>query len=137
MVVMSQSELKVKSGAPSEEQKGRVALKAFFNITTEWSCTQTQRQILLGDIARSTLNNYAKQPALRLNRDLLERISYVMGIYKALQVLYPTRDLAARWVKAPNAALPFNGASALDFICRGSVMHLAETRRYLDAQRGW
>lgn len=134
---MNQAEPKVSPDTSKEEQKGRVALKAFFNITREWGCTQTQRQTLLGDIARSTLNNYAKQPALRLNRDLLERISYVMGIYKALQVLYPTRNLAARWIKSPNEALPFNGASALDFMCRGSVLHLAETRRYLDAQRGW
>lgn len=121
----------------SEERRGHVALKAFFNITAEWGCTQADRQKLLGEIARSTLNNYAKLPTQRLNRDLLERISYIMGIYKALQILYPSRELAARWIKAPNSALPFNGSSALDFMTRGSMMHLAETRRYLDAQRGW
>ncbi|MAA66587.1 MAG: DUF2384 domain-containing protein [Alteromonadaceae bacterium] len=120
-----------------DERKGQVALKAFFNITAEWGCTQADRQKLLGDIARSTLNNYAKLPALRLNRDQLERISYIMGIYKALQILYPSKSLAARWIKAPNTALPFNGSTALAFMTRGSMMHLAETRRYLDAARGW
>ncbi|ROT99870.1 DUF2384 domain-containing protein [Marinobacter sp. R17] len=134
---MTQTDTSTATDLHGEERRGQVALKAFFNITAEWGCTQAERQKLLGEIARSTLNNYARLPAQRLNRDLLERISYIMGIYKALQILYPTRELAARWIKAPNAALPFNGVSALAFMTRGSMMHLAETRRYLDAQRGW
>lgn len=134
---MTQSNATTEPGLNTEERRGQVALKAFFNITAEWGCSQADRQKLLGDIARSTLNNYAKLPAQRLNRDLMERISYIMGIYKALQILYPTRELAARWVHAPNSALPFNGVTALEFMKRGSILHLAETRRYLDAQRGW
>lgn len=121
----------------AEERKGQVALKAFFNITQEWGCSSADRQKLLGEVARSTLNNYAKLPAVRLNRDVIERISYIMGIYKALNILYPNRELANRWVHQPNQALPFNGTSALEFMTRGSIIHLAETRRYLDAQRGW
>ncbi|BES71473.1 MbcA/ParS/Xre antitoxin family protein [Marinobacter nanhaiticus D15-8W] len=134
---MTQSNATTPADLNNEERRGQVALKAFFNITAEWGCSQADRQKLLGDIARSTLNNYAKLPAQRLNRDLMERISYIMGIYKALQILYPTRELAARWVHAPNSALPFNGVTALEFMKRGSILHLAETRRYLDAQRGW
>ena len=121
----------------AEERKGQVALKAFFNITQEWGCSSADRQKLLGEVARSTLNNYAKLPAVRLNRDVIERISYIMGIYKALNILYPNRELANRWIHQPNRALPFNGTSALEFMTRGSIIHLAETRRYLDAQRGW
>lgn len=121
----------------SGARQGQVALRAFFNITELWGCSTAQRQKLLGDVSRTTIAKYARIPEVLLSRDTLERISYIMGIYKALRVIYPTEALAARWIKQPNTAVPFAGASALEFMTRGSLLHLAETRRYLDAQRGW
>ena len=71
-----------------------------------------------------------------LSRDVLERISYVLGIYKALQILFPDPARADAWVKRPNAAPLFAGQRALDRLLSGNVSDLFVVRQYLDAQRG-
>ena len=72
----------------------------------------------------------------KLSADTVERISYVMGIYKALRILLPTAEAAHAWVKKPNAAYGFAGKSALERMLGGRVVDLADVRRYLDAERG-
>ena len=67
---------------------------------------------------------------------MLERISYVLGIYKALQILLPETERADAWVTTPNAAPLFGGDSALTRMLGGNVGDLYAVRQYLDAQRG-
>ena len=67
---------------------------------------------------------------------MLERISYLLGIYKALHILLPTEHAANAWLKKPNTAPLFAGQTALKKMLRGSIVDLADVRRYLDAQRG-
>ena len=69
-------------------------------------------------------------------KDALERISYILGIYKALQILLPDEKAADQWVKRPNTAPLFGGRSALDRMMSGQVADLFVVRQYLDAQRG-
>jgi hypothetical protein len=71
-----------------------------------------------------------------VSRDVLERISYVLGIYKALQILFPDAERADAWISSPNAAPLFGGHSALDRMLAGNVSDLYAVRQYLDAQRG-
>ncbi len=118
-----------------ENAKGQVALKGFFGICREWDCTQEEMMQMLGGVSRSTLAKYQKLPHVKLSRDTLERISYILGIYKSLRVMYPTAERANRRVRLETSEPPFAGASALDFMARGSMKHLAETRRYFDAKR--
>ncbi|HEX4969969.1 MAG TPA: MbcA/ParS/Xre antitoxin family protein, partial [Steroidobacteraceae bacterium] len=74
--------------------------------------------------------------AARLSADTVERISYVMGIYKALRILLPTAEAAHAWIKKPNSAYAFAGKTALERMLGGRVVDLADVRRYLDAERG-
>ena len=69
-----------------------------------------------------------------LGRDVLERVSYVLGIYKALQILFPDPGQADAWPAASNQA--FGGRSALDRMLGGNVADLYEVRKYLDHVRG-
>lgn len=116
---------------------GRVALQFFFNLTEQWRCTAEQQRILLGDIGRTTYHKYKKLPAVRLPRDTMERVSYLMGIHKALRILFSNHEQAVYdWVHKPNSAAPFNGRSALDYMLAGRVIDLADVRRYLDHARG-
>lgn len=122
---------------PDAAELGRVAAKLFLAIADEWGLSQQQRGIIAG-VGRTTLHNWkqhveAGEP-LTLPVDTLERLSYVAGIYKALQLLLPTREHWAEWIKKPNR--DFGGQSALDRMLGGRVMDLADVRRYLDAQRG-
>lgn len=122
--------------AKNPKKTGQVALKGFFKIASEWGLKAQQQRVLLGDIPTSTYNKYKKLPLITLPKDMLDRISYVMGIYKALRILFPTHDQAVNWVSKSNMAYPFNGRSALSFMLDGHLTDLADVRRYLDWQRG-
>lgn len=116
-------------------RKDAVALKAFFKITHFWELTAEQERILLG-IPLSTLYRWKKNKNdVLLSVDTLERISYILGIYKALHILLPTEKAANQWIKKANSAPLFNGKSALDKLMQGHVVDLADVRRYLDAER--
>ena len=119
------------------EQLGSTALTAFFNITEAWALTAEEERQLLGNPPRSTFFKWKSEKAAKLTPDTLERISYVMGIYKALRILLPTEAAANAWVKKPNTAALFGGRSALERMLGGRVIDLADVRRYLDAERGW
>ena len=110
------------------------ALKVFFNITNEWQLSSQDEMTLLGDPARSTFYKWRNGEGPVIPKDTLERISYVMGIYKALRLLFPTEDQANAWPKKPNR--DFGDESALNVMLKGSVINLADVRRYLDAMRG-
>ena len=118
-----------------EKAKGQVALEGFFNICREWDCAQEEMMQMLGGVSRSTLAKYQKLPHVKLSRDTLERISYILGIYESLRVMYPTAERANRRIRLETSEPPYLGASALDFMAQGSMKHLMETRRYFDAKR--
>lgn len=112
------------------------ALRTFFRIATLWDLSVQEQMTLLGLTARSTFFKWKKDPNTVLPKDTLERISYVLGVYKALQLLLPDEAAADEWVRRPNAAPLFNGRSALDRMLSGQVADLFVVRQYLDAQRG-
>ena len=112
------------------------ALRTFFRIAALWGLSVDEQMTLLGVTARSTFFKWKKNPNTVLPKDALERISYVLGIYKAIQILLPEKKAADEWVKRPNTAPPFGGRSALDRMMSGQVADLFVVRQYLDAQRG-
>jgi len=120
--------------AQDPQAAGRIALEVFFNIMSAWRVKGKDQIVLLGKPAESTFYNWKKGKVSSLSIDTLERISYVMGIYKALGILFPTREQADAWPAKSNKA--FNEETALEFMLKGSMIHLSDMRRYLDAQRG-
>lgn len=117
------------------------ALRTYFNIARAWALTEQEAMTLLGFDAstRSTYFKWKKDPdGARLGRDKLERLSYVFGIYKALQLLLPDPAAAADgWLRRPNDAAPFGGRPALERLLSGNVADLYVVREYLDTARGW
>jgi len=127
---------------PDAKRMDYVAFKTFVNICTQWQLKTAQMRILLGDIPAATFTRLKAdvtkgKQALSgsLNKDTLERISYIMGIYKALHILLPA-EAADDWIKRPNSAPQFNGQSALERMLQGNVVDVAVVRQYLDAERG-
>ena len=109
------------------------ALQGFFNLAQRWGLTAAQERTLLGSPPESTFFKWkAERTARRLGRDVLDRISYLLGIYKALNILLPSPRAADEWVRKPNAAPLFEGQSALDRMLGGSVVDIADVRRYLE-----
>jgi len=112
-------------------------LPAIFNIFRQWRLTGAQQMTLLGLSNEKTLYNWKNQPEkAKLTRDLLERASYILGIYKSLQILLPDQVLADQWLATGNDNPLFNGTAPLDRLLAGQVVDLAVVRDFLDAQRG-
>jgi hypothetical protein len=115
---------------------GGAGLRAFANIAERWGLSVAEQLRLLGIGSRSTYFKWRREHAPRLPQDTLERLSYLLGIYKALQILLPDATAADEWLRKPNAAAPFGGRSALDRMLSGQVADLYVVRQYLDAERG-
>lgn len=113
------------------------ALRAFFEIAERWQLRIADQRRLLGEPPESTFYKWKRQRDAVLSRDVLERISYLLGIYKSLQILFPDPARADAWVRRPNDAALFGGRSALERMLGGNVSDLYVVREYLDAQRGW
>jgi len=122
---------------PATDPLGGPALRAFFRIAGAWGLKSAEARRLLGDPPESTFYKWKKQQDGTPGRDVIERISYLLGIFKALELLFPDPTRADAWLRRPNDAAPFGGRSALDRMLSGNVADLYVVRSYLDAQRGW
>ncbi len=112
------------------------AVRLFLNMADRWQLSVGDRQVLLGGIARQTYHNWQSGRISVLSRDQLERVSLVLGIYKALKLVFADDEGAMRWLKSPNHDVPFAGRSPLAHMLRGGMDDLFAVRRYLDAWRG-
>jgi uncharacterized protein (DUF2384 family) len=112
---------------------GNSALGAFFKIVDLWSLTIDQQITLLGSPARSTFYKWKKDGGL-LSADTEERISHLVSIFKALQIVVPDAKAADTWIQRPNKY--FGGRSALSVMLDGKLTDIYAVRTYLDAQRG-
>lgn len=131
--MMAQAEQLLQGGA----RVNRSLLPAIFNMFNQWRLTGAQQMTLLGLSNEKTLYNWKRRPEkAKLTRDLLERASYILGIYKSLQILLPDKALADTWLSTPNDNPLFNGTAPLDRLLAGQVVDLASVRNFLDAQRG-
>jgi hypothetical protein len=114
---------------------GGPALRTFFGIASRWSLTREQQMALLGITCLEEFGAL-EGGSTRISGDVLERISYLLGIYKAIHTLLPVPERADGWICATNTAPLFGGKSPLDLATSGNVGDLRVLRRYLDSQVG-
>lgn len=120
----------------SNKKVSAPALRTAFRILDAWGLRNKEQITLLGNPPRSTFYRWKLGENVALSQDTLERLSYIFGIYSALQVLLPKPDSADGWIKKPNTAPSFGGRSALERMLSGHVADLFMVRQYLDSQRG-
>ena len=108
--------------------------RSVFQILDAWVLTPDQAKSLLGQPAHSTFYKWKRGEVGSVQHDTVRRVSYILGIYQALQILYRDPVLADGWIKRPNAA--FGGRSALDRMTGGDIADLAVVRDCLDSARG-
>jgi hypothetical protein len=113
----------------------RAALRGFFLIMDAWKASPERARAILGSPSESTYYSWRRGNVPRgLSNDILSRIGYVAGIYKALQILYSDGGLADGWVNRPNLA--FGRQTPLQRMVAGEIADLIAVRDYLDAARG-
>jgi len=117
------------------ERLSESALRAFFNMMARWSVRDEDARALLGGISNGPYYKLKQDPSKTLNTDILTRISYLVGIFKALNIIYGEK-LADEWVRLPNTNPLFGGRAPLDNMIRGGIPTMQAVRRLLDARRG-
>ena len=133
----SRSTTKRRAATPADPQSLATAgLRGFFGIAEKWGLTEKDNLLLLGEPSRATYYNWKKGEVGKLARDTLERLSYVVGIYRALRILIPNDTLAHAWVTRENDAPMFAGQPPLKLMLTGKLADLYRVRAYLDATRG-
>lgn len=125
------------SASITSREMSVAGLRAFFNIAQAWGLNIDEQMILLGKPGRSTYFKWKAAPEKSdLKHDTLERLSYILGIYKVLQILLPDAAASDAWIKKSNTASLFGGKSALERMLGGNIGDLLAVRQYLDARRG-
>jgi hypothetical protein len=110
------------------------ALRAFFNIAARWKLRDEDARALLGGVSNGPFYEMKRNPDRTLDTDRLTRISYLIGIFKALNVLH-SDALADAWVQRPNTNPLFGGLTPLAYMIRGGLPAMQTVRRLLDARR--
>ena len=123
----------------SKEERKRLSpsgLKALFNIAECWKLRSEEVRELLGGVANGSYFEMKRHPESRiLDADQMYRVSYLIGIFKALNILH-SQPLADEWVRLPNSNRIFAGRTPLEYMIRGGVPAMQTVRRLLDARRG-
>jgi len=127
----------------STENRRRVSapgLRTFLNIADLWGLTEAERLRVLGFPGRSTYHGWMARARagqdLTLGVDTLERISAVLGIHKALRILFETDAEGQAWLREPHDAPTFGGGPPIALLTAGTQDALMLVRRYLDGMRG-
>ena len=114
--------------------EGEAMARAAVNLFRRWNITDAEACTLLGGISEATYNRWKRGQIGRLGVDLKTRLSILMGIHKALRLLFTEQARCYSWVKKPNAS--FDGSSALETMLQGQITDLMRVRQYLDTVRG-
>lgn len=118
---------------PITDAEGAAMFRAAITLFGKWSLTDEDAAILLDTPLRTYRRWKGGQPG-KLNRDTKARLSNILGIHKALRILFSEPQRGYGWIKRANDH--FGGASALAVMLRGDLTDLMRVRRYLDAERG-
>ena len=111
------------------------ALRGFFRIASAWNLRDEDARGLLGGISNGSFYQLKGGAKKRLDQDTLTRISLLIGIFSALNILY-SQKLADAWIQLPNTSAMFSGESPLTYVLRGGVPAMMHVRQLLDARRG-
>ena len=107
--------------------------RAALNLFRRWGDGDDEAATLL-DLSVRTYRRWKAGGPGRMNRDGKARLSNLIGIHKALRIIFREPQRSYQWIKAPNAA--FSGRTALAVMLGGELTDLMRVRRYLDAERG-
>ena len=118
----------------ARERLSPAALKAFFNIMARWKLRDEDARALLGGVSNGPFYEMKRNPDRTLDTDRLTRVSYLVGIFKALGILH-SEALADAWVRRPNSNPLFGGLTPLAYMIGGGLPAMQNVRRLLDARR--
>lgn len=118
----------------SEKLAARIALDTVFNIAKAWSLNEIEEAAILGQPDLEALRAWKKESGPEISEETILRMSYILGIFRAINTLLPIAERADAWMRKPNKAPIFGGRSALQRMTDGNIDDLKIVRQYLDAE---
>jgi uncharacterized protein (DUF2384 family) len=112
-----------------EQHVSGPALAAFLRVSAAWSLDEAQERMLLGQPSPETLRSWKEHRTGALSLDQVERISYVLRVFRLLQ----ERDGATAWLLAPRHEPIFGGRRPLDVMCLEDIRGLRQVAQFLQA----
>ncbi|MBI3937237.1 MAG: DUF2384 domain-containing protein [Betaproteobacteria bacterium] len=134
MIPVAERALQV--GLHSRDSRARLA-RLIARLFDHWELSAADQALLLGlsPDSRATVARYRRGEPLGDNADLLARAGHLLGIHKALRIMFPhDRDLAYRWITTPNRR--FANRPPLEIMRQYGFEGMIAVRRYLDFERG-
>jgi uncharacterized protein (DUF2384 family) len=132
-MVRIETEAKPFTPDPITEEEASAMFRATLNLFRLWDVTDDQAATLL-DLTKRTYARWKAGDTGRISRDGKARLSNLMGVHKALRIVFSDAARGYAWVQTGNDA--FGGRSALDVMLGGEITDIMRVRRYLDAERG-
>ena len=117
------------------ERLSASALTGFLRLMDAWRVRDDDARELLGGLSSSSFYEWKKKPQRLLEVDRITRISYLLGIYKSLHILYGDK-LADEWIHLPNKNAIFKGGTPLAYMLAGGLLAMQTVRKLVDARRG-
>lgn len=117
-----------------ENVNAQRALSAVFEISKAWNLSEDEEATILNQPDREALRAWKDESRPEIGEETKLRMSYVLGIFRAINTLLPVPELADAWMRKPNDAPIFGGRSALDRMTDGQIEDLKIVRQYLDAE---
>ncbi len=111
------------------------AVKAFLTISKVWKLRDEDARQVLGGMSNGAFYELKRRWRGTLDQDRMTRISALIGIFKALNILY-SKNLADRWVQLPNENPMFEGETPLAYMIKGGQPAMMRVRQLLDSRRG-
>jgi hypothetical protein len=122
------------SDPSTQKRLSPASVLSFANIMKAWGVEGQDAVRLLGDLPLETYRAYREgADRAQLDEGLLTRISYAIGIFKALNIVH-SQELADEWVRLPNQNSLFNGSTPLSYMIQGGVPAMRKVRQLLDAR---
>lgn len=123
------------SSKTAHTRLSRAAVPAFFKLAQAWALKDAPARQLLGGVSNGAFYQLKRSGKKTLDQDRLTRISLLLGIFRALNILY-SRRLADAWINLPNTNPMFQGEAPLAYLIQGGVPAFVRVRQLLDARRG-
>src|SRR5258706_4039966 len=118
-----------------QERLSPAAISAFFKLAAAWKLRDEPARLLLGGMSNGAFYQLKGGHTKPLDQDKLTRISLLLGVFKALRILYSAK-LADAWISLPNTNPMFAGEAPVNYMIKGGMPALVRVRQLLDARRG-
>lgn len=123
------------SSKENRTRLSRSAIEGLLRIAMRWQLRDGDTRSLLGGISSGSFYTLKNRTTKTLDEDELTRVSLLIGVYKALNILY-SQKLADAWIALPNTNPMFGGDSPLNYMKKGGIPAFLRVRQLLDARRG-